>query len=58
MKTFTVEYVNLDEATPRDTYTKTVKAADENDARMIVVRGMSLAGDRVSTMGVMTDSRH
>lgn len=58
MKTYTVEFVYGDEATPRELNYKTVKAADTEDAKMIVVMEASINGDRVMTTGILTDSRH
>lgn len=56
--TYTVEFVYSDEATPRDLHTRTVKAASAEDAKLQVVVLAHLAGDRIQTTGVYTDSRH
>jgi hypothetical protein len=51
-KIFTVEYVHTDEATPRSTHTRTVKAANLAEAQQAVVLAAALAGDRVMTTDV------
>ena len=50
---FDVEYVYLDEATPRDVHTTTVKAADEEEAKLLVWTALQLGGDRVSVTHVL-----
>lgn len=53
---YTVQYVHSDEATPRDIYTKSVKAVDEDDAQRTVWTWAFLDGTRIETCGVMTTS--
>lgn len=56
MRFYTVEFVYSDEATPRDTHTRTVKATDAADAEKIVQINAILSGDRVMITGAMTNS--
>lgn len=53
---YTVEFVYSDEATPRELHTKSVKAANADDAKMVTVMEAALNGDRIETTGVMTNS--
>jgi hypothetical protein len=47
---FTVDWVFLDESTPRQMFTSTVTAVDADDARMTLLG--SMPEDRVSVLGV------
>lgn len=53
---FTVEFVYTDESTPREVHTRTVRAADAEDAKTFVVMVAAMIGDRVMTTGVYTQS--
>lgn len=55
---YTVEFVYSDEATPRDTHTRTVRAANAEDARREVSIAATLRGDRIQTTGTYTNSNH
>lgn len=48
MTLFSVTFVYLDEATPRDVHTETVEATDAEEAKLHVWTQYQLAGDRVS----------
>lgn len=49
---YLVQYMYLDEATPRDVHTTTVTAVDEEEAKLAVWTTRQLAGDRVSVTSV------
>lgn len=53
MKTiWNVEFVYLDEATPREIHTTTVDAPDAEEAKLLVWTKRQLAGDRASVTSV------
>ena len=49
MRFYTVEFVYRDEATPRESHTRTVKAIDFAEARKAVQVEAILRGDRIVT---------
>lgn len=54
MSIYTVEFVYLDEATPRDLHTRSVKAIDAAAAEEDVLVRSIVAGDRIAITGTMT----
>lgn len=56
MNYYTIPFIYTDEATPRETHTRSVMAASADDARMTLVAEMYLAGDRISTGEAYTSS--